>query len=87
MLDNSRSVENLIESHRECNKKDKCNCFNSNPSIICGDARICSIIKYYENILNEDIIERPPNKVIKKVKVKVKKPTPPPLEKVHETKQ
>ena len=81
MLDNSRSVENLIESHRECNKKDKCNCFNSHPSIICGDAMVCSIIKYYENMLNEDAIERPSNKVVKEVKIKVKKRIPQSLEK------
>lgn len=86
MLNYSISIEDLIENHRKCNKKDKCNCFNSHPSIICGDAMVCSIIKYYENMLNEDAIERPSNKVVKEVKIKVKKPIPPSLEKIHEIK-
>lgn len=81
-----KSIEELIESYQECNSKGRCNLFNSSSSIKCDKILACSVIKYYEDMLNNVPMERPPNRVVKKVKIKVKKPNAPSLEGVHEFK-
>jgi hypothetical protein len=41
-------MEQLINQYYKCKKDKKCNAFNKEPEIICGNALICQLIHYYE---------------------------------------